>query len=227
VRPRAHTSVPQQPRLDRQRQALLALVQMRQQDLEPCSELPTDLRWYAHAAHTTPITHENQKRHVISLRLPLDPAALPCGTSHNRDDGPLEPGVGVGDHQLHPGEPSGLQRAEEGGPERPVLAVADVHAQHLAAAITTHAGGHHHGLGDDPPVDPGLAVGRIDKDVGEALAGQRSVPEGADLAIESAQIRLTSLLLLPLSAPKARTRSSTLRGETPCKYASITTANSA
>jgi putative transposase len=61
--------VPQQPRLDRQRQALLALVQMRQQDLEPCSELPTDLRWYAHAAHTTPITHENQKRHVISLRL--------------------------------------------------------------------------------------------------------------------------------------------------------------
>jgi putative transposase len=24
---------------------------------------------YAHAAHTTPITHENQKRHVISLRL--------------------------------------------------------------------------------------------------------------------------------------------------------------
>ena len=42
---------------------------MRQQDLEPCSELPTDLRWDAHAAHTTPITHENQKRHVISLRL--------------------------------------------------------------------------------------------------------------------------------------------------------------
>jgi transposase-like protein len=61
--------VPQQPCLDGQRQALLALVQMRQQDLEPCSELPTDLRWYAHAAHTTPITHENQKRHVISLRL--------------------------------------------------------------------------------------------------------------------------------------------------------------
>jgi hypothetical protein len=27
---------------------------VRQQHLEPCSELPTDLLWYAHAAHTTP-----------------------------------------------------------------------------------------------------------------------------------------------------------------------------
>ena len=69
LRDRAHTTTPQQPRLDGQRQALLALVQVRQQHLEPCSELPTDLRWHAHAAHTTPITHENQKRHVISLRL--------------------------------------------------------------------------------------------------------------------------------------------------------------
>jgi pyruvate/2-oxoglutarate dehydrogenase complex dihydrolipoamide dehydrogenase (E3) component len=59
----------QQPRLDRQRQALLALVQVWQQHLEPCSELPTDLLWYAHTAHTSPAVHENQKRHVISLRL--------------------------------------------------------------------------------------------------------------------------------------------------------------
>jgi putative transposase len=61
--------VPQQPRLDGQRQALLPLVQMRQQHLEPCSELPTDPLWYAHAAHTTPTTHKNQKRHLDSLRL--------------------------------------------------------------------------------------------------------------------------------------------------------------
>jgi hypothetical protein len=40
-------------------------------------------------------------------------------------------------------------------------------------------------------------------------------------------MRLTSLLLMPLSAPRARTRSSTLRVETPCRYASITTANNA
>jgi hypothetical protein len=59
----------QQPRLDRQRQALLALVQMRRQHLEPCSELPTDLLWYAHTAHTTLAAHENQKRHEVALRL--------------------------------------------------------------------------------------------------------------------------------------------------------------
>jgi hypothetical protein len=45
--------MPQQPRLDRQRQALLTLVQMRQQDLEPHRELTTDLRRYAHGAYHT------------------------------------------------------------------------------------------------------------------------------------------------------------------------------
>src|SRR5512132_3704473 len=54
LRDRAHATMAQQPRLDRQRQALLALVQVRQQDLEPGGELPTDLHRYAHAAHTTP-----------------------------------------------------------------------------------------------------------------------------------------------------------------------------
>src|SRR5215218_9084135 len=49
LRDRAHATVPQQPRLDRQRQALLALVEMRQQDREPRGELTTDLHRYAHA----------------------------------------------------------------------------------------------------------------------------------------------------------------------------------
>jgi transposase-like protein len=59
---------------------------MRQQDLEPCSELPTDLRWYAHAAHTTPITHENQKRHVISLRLHRARNVLAKVPAHAQDE---------------------------------------------------------------------------------------------------------------------------------------------
>jgi hypothetical protein len=42
-----------------------------------------------------------------------------------------------------------------------------------------------------------------------------------------AQMRETSDLEMPLSAPRARTRSSTLRVLTPCRYASMTTANSA
>ncbi len=40
----------------------------------------------------------------------------------------------------------------------------------------------------------------------------------------STQIRLTSLLEIPLAAPDALTRSSTLRVDTPCTHASITTA---
>ena len=48
-RDRAHATMPQQPRLDRQRQTLLALVQVRQQDLEPRGELTTDLHRHAHA----------------------------------------------------------------------------------------------------------------------------------------------------------------------------------
>jgi hypothetical protein len=49
LRDRAHATMPQQPRLDRQRQTLLALVQVRQQDLEPRGELTTDLHRHAHA----------------------------------------------------------------------------------------------------------------------------------------------------------------------------------
>src|SRR5207249_5640711 len=60
LRDRAHAAVPQQPRFDRQRQALLALVQMRQQDLEPGRELTTDLHRYAHAAHTTPASPKTE-----------------------------------------------------------------------------------------------------------------------------------------------------------------------
>src|SRR5215218_3028371 len=50
----------QQPRFNRQRQALLALVQMRQQHLEPGGELTTDLHRYAHAAHTTPASPKTE-----------------------------------------------------------------------------------------------------------------------------------------------------------------------
>src|SRR4029450_13500354 len=41
-----------------------------------------------------------------------------------------------------------------------------------------------HGLGGPPAVAPGLAVGGVHEDGGEPLAGQGSVPEGADLGIQ-------------------------------------------
>jgi hypothetical protein len=60
LRDRAHATTAQQPRLDRQRQALLALVQVRQQHLEPGGELTTDLHRDAHAAHTTPASPKTE-----------------------------------------------------------------------------------------------------------------------------------------------------------------------
>ena len=108
----------------------------------------------------------------------VDPAALDGRAGHGRLDGLTQPQVGIGDDQLHPAKPTGLQAAQERGPEGPVLAVAHREAEDLAAAITTHPGGHHDRLGDDPAVDPGFAVGGVHKDVREGLAGQGTVPEG-------------------------------------------------
>jgi hypothetical protein len=71
-----------------------------------------------------------------------------------------------------PGQPSGLERALERGPEGAVLAVAHVQAQHLAATVGGHAGGDHDRATDDPPVDPGLEVGGVHEHIGEAGVGQ-------------------------------------------------------
>jgi hypothetical protein len=114
----------------------------------------------------------------------VDPTALEGGTGHDRADGLAQAEVGVGDDQLHPAKPTGLQAAQECRPEGTILAVAHPKAEHFAAAITGHPGGHHHRLGDDPAVDPGFAVSGVDKDVGDGLAGQRPIPEGADLGVQ-------------------------------------------
>jgi hypothetical protein len=76
----------------------------------------------------------------------VDPAALHGRAGHHRLDGLAEAEVGVGDHQLHPAKPAGLQAAQERRPEGTVLGVADGEAEDLAAAIPTHPGGHHHRL---------------------------------------------------------------------------------
>ena len=64
--------------------------------------------------------------------------------------------MGVGDDQLHPAQASSLERSQERRPEGPILAVTHGEAQDLAAAITAHPGGHHHGLGDHAAVDLAL-----------------------------------------------------------------------
>jgi hypothetical protein len=114
----------------------------------------------------------------------VDPTALHGGTGHGGLDGLAQAQVSIGDDQLHPGQPAGLQAAEELGPEGTVLAVADVQAQPLPAAVAAHPGGDHHGLGDHPAVDAGLAVGRVHEHIRKDLAGEGTVPEGANLAVQ-------------------------------------------
>ena len=65
----------------------------------------------------------------------MHPAALPRRAGHDGVDGLLEPGVGVGDDQLHPGQPAGLERAQERRPEGAILRVTDIQAEDLAAAV--------------------------------------------------------------------------------------------
>jgi hypothetical protein len=111
-------------------------------------------------------------------------ASLPAGAGHDRCDGLLEAGVGVRDDQLHPGQPAGLQAAEERRPEGAILAVADVQAQHLSAAVGGHAGGDHDRAAHHPAVHAGLEVGGVQEQVREAGVGQRARAERGDLAVQ-------------------------------------------
>ena len=114
----------------------------------------------------------------------VHPAALPGGADQHRGDGGLQPGVGIGDDQLGPAQAAGLQRAQERGPKRAVLAVADVEPEDFTATVGGDAGGDHDRLGDHPAVDPGLAVGGVEEHIGVGDLGQGPVAECADLLVE-------------------------------------------
>ena len=96
----------------------------------------------------------------------------------------LEPGVGIGNDQLHPTQAARLERAQERCPERAVLAVPDGEPEHLAPPVGADPGGDHHGLGHHPVIDPGLAVSGVEEHIRELLLGQRSVAERAHLDVE-------------------------------------------
>jgi hypothetical protein len=56
-----------------------------------------------------------------------------------------EPGVLIGDHQLHTAETACFQRAQEATPERLLVAVADVAAEDLPVAVGRDPRGHDDG----------------------------------------------------------------------------------
>jgi hypothetical protein len=83
-----------------------------------------------------------------------------------------------------PANPRAFSDRRNAVAEGTVFGVPNSETEDLAAAVAAHSGRHHDRLGDDPPVDAGLAVGGIHKDVGEQLAGQGAVSEGRHLAVE-------------------------------------------
>ena len=115
----------------------------------------------------------------------MDPASLPGGTLEHGADSFLQPGVSVGDDQLHPGESSGLQGPQKRGPERFVLRVADVETWHFPAPVRGNPDRDDDGLGDDAVVDSCCAVGRVEEHLRELDRGQVPVKERGNLLIEA------------------------------------------
>jgi hypothetical protein len=146
----------------------------------------------------------------------MHPAALPSGADEALGDGGLEALVVIGDDQPDAGEGPSAKRAEELGPERLGFGVAHGAAQHLSLAGGGDAGDHHHRPGDHLASDAALEVGGVGEEVGELDMAERPGPKGRHLLVQPLQVRLTSLLEIPLAAPRAATRSSTLRVDTPC-----------
>ena len=149
-----------------------------------------------------------QVRHEVGA------AALPRGPGEDGRDGVLQALVRIGGHQLHPTQTPGDQRAQERQPEGAVLARPDVDAEHLALPLAVDRGRHHDTDVDDPAVLAHLLGQRVQPQVGIRPAVQRPAEERAHHPSSSWQIRETWLFEMP-SQPRACTRSSTRRVETP------------
>src|SRR4051794_16815943 len=77
-------------------------------------------------------------------------AALPAAAEDLRDRG-LQPGVRVGDRQLHADQAAFDQAPEKAGPERLGLGLADVDREDLAPPGLMNAMRDHQRLADDAP----------------------------------------------------------------------------
>jgi hypothetical protein len=113
----------------------------------------------------------------------VDGAALPGHRDH-LGDRRLQALVGIGDGELHAHQATGDEPTQELGPESFRLALAHLHADHLASAGLVHAMGDHQALAHDPaPVADLLDLG-VEPQVGVA-ALERALPERLDLVIQA------------------------------------------
>ena len=152
-----------------------------------------------------------------SVSQEVDPAALPRRPDEHLGDGRFEPQVVIGDHELH--VPRALGRA---GPSRNAVQKAPSSESPTSMPSTSrspggrHPGDHHHGPGDDAALHPPLHVGGVAEQIGEARRGRGGrVRKDSRSLSSSVQMRLTSDFDIPEAAPRAWTRSSTLRVDTP------------
>ena len=136
--------------------------------------------------------------------------AAPSSTAR---DGALEALVGVGDHQPHARQargPAGERRKAVQKAPSSLSPTASPSTSRSPSALTPVA--ITTALDDDLAPLVGLEVGGVEEHVGEGRRGRaRRSRNGADGSSSSAQMRLTSHLVIPASMPRPRTRSSTLR----------------
>ena len=120
---------------------------------------------------------------LVSLGYPLQqvagkvhPAALPGAALQLPPDCLGEAHVGVADHQLDPAQAALFERDQELAPEALALAIADLEAEQLTAAVSIDAHGHDHSPGADLQrlAQAAVQVGGIEVDIGVAafLQGQ-------------------------------------------------------
>jgi hypothetical protein len=102
----------------------------------------------------------------------------------HRRDRLLEALVGVGDHQLHPGQATGDQVTQEAHPAGAVLTGEHVHPEELPVTIGVHPGRHHAGDVDDPAGLAALDRQCVHPDVGVGAGVQRPGPERRHLAVQ-------------------------------------------
>jgi hypothetical protein len=116
----------------------------------------------------------------------MDPATLPAAALQHPADGVGEALVGIADHELDASEAALLERADEIAPERLALAVSDLEAQKLPAAIGVHSHGDDDSSGADlhRPAQPAVEVGGIEVEVGVAAGLQRPAEEGLHLDVD-------------------------------------------
>jgi hypothetical protein len=113
----------------------------------------------------------------------MDRAALPRGAQHQGDRLP-EALVGVGDHQLHPGQAATDQAAQELPPERLGLGRAHVQADDLPLAGGVHAVGDYQRPVLDPPAGPHLLDLGVQPQVRTGDL-QGPLPERLDLLVQA------------------------------------------